>query len=81
MNFIRFILSKSNFKNNKAFIWVSSKNSFLAIKNIQSLELKLLIGIDSQKNHFLKIQKILLKETLQTMLYCGEQEGMEKVRL
>ena len=56
MNFINFFLIRNLLFNNNAFIWLSDKKNFKSIKQIKTVDLSLIIGIDNQK-------KILLNNT------------------
>ena len=61
MNFLNFFLIKNQLFKNKAFIWLSNKKKFKEIKEIKSVDLSLIIGIERQKkllfnntNNFMK---------------------------
>ncbi len=61
MNFLNFFLIKNQLLKNKAFIWLSNKKKFKEIKEIKSVDLNLIIGIERQKkllfnntNNFMK---------------------------
>ena len=54
MNFYTSIRLKFILYKNKSFIWDSKKNSFTALKNIESINIDLLTGIDRQKSTLLK---------------------------
>ena len=53
MNFIKFFLIKNYLARNNAFIWISNKKNFKPIKQIKTVDLSLIIGVDNQKETLL----------------------------
>jgi len=56
MGFITFFLLKKLLNKDNAFIWNSKEQNIIAIKKINTIDLKLIVGVEKQK-------KILLKNT------------------
>ena len=56
MGFITFFLRKNLLNKGNAFVWNSKEKNIKAIKKINTIDLKLLVGVEKQK-------KILLKNT------------------
>ena len=54
MSFYRLFILKFVFNSNRSFIWQSSKKTFKIIRNIKSINLNLLIGIERQKSLILE---------------------------
>ena len=53
MNFIKFFLIKNYLSRNNAFIWISNKKNFKSVKQIKTVDLSLIIGVDNQKETLL----------------------------
>ena len=60
--FLKNYFLKEKLKQNSYFIWNSQKKNIKAIKEFKSLDLTLIIGVDTQKEILLKIEKGFLKE-------------------
>tara|TARA_B100001540_G_scaffold297810_1_gene300799 strand:+ start:573 stop:1379 length:807 start_codon:yes stop_codon:yes gene_type:complete len=50
MGFFTNLLLKNQINKNNAFVWNANKKKFIRIAKIHSIDLKLLVGIDKQKN-------------------------------
>ena len=50
MGFFTNLLLKNQINKNNAFVWNANKKKFIIIEKIHSIDLKLLVGIDKQKN-------------------------------
>ena len=79
MGFITFFLLKKLLNKGNAFIWNSKEKNIKAIKKINTIDLKLIVGVEKQKKYYLKILKTLLLVILPITHYYGVLGVMEKV--